>query len=110
MRGVKQEKRRSRFFLALSLFSFNVPEKYLKLLDGIYVDDVVFQAPFKQFVERVTAGWQQDVINVSKSIDQRFGPIKSNNCSGSSVIQCKYCFLGHPKPSSAIWNKCCCHC
>lgn len=45
---------------------FNVPEKYARLLEGIYVDRVIFQAPFKQFVERVTGGWQQDVINVGE--------------------------------------------
>lgn len=29
------------------------------------MDNIVFQAPFRLFVTRVSSGWQQDVINVS---------------------------------------------
>ena len=51
-------------FRSISFLFFRVPAKYLKLLDGIYMDNVVFQAPFRAFILRVSGGWQQDVVNV----------------------------------------------
>lgn len=57
----------SMVFKLVSFFFFNVPANYLKVLDGVYMDDVVFQAPFKLFVTKVTSGWQLDVVNVSNN-------------------------------------------
>lgn len=37
----------------------------MRALDGVYMDDVVFQAPFKLFVAKIMSGWQLDVVNVS---------------------------------------------
>lgn len=55
----------SLLFRVVSFLFFDVPTKYLKSLDGLYMDNVVFQAPFKIFVDRASSVWQQDVINVS---------------------------------------------
>ena len=64
VRGEERENFSKAFRIVSSLF-LGVPLKYLKLLDGIYIDNIVFQAPFAVFVGRMSSGWQQDVVNVS---------------------------------------------
>lgn len=97
-------RKQTKLFRLFSLFFFNTPKKYTALLNGIYVDRIVFQAPFRQFVERATSGWQQDVINVGTYFT-------TFNCitnmilyTGSSLVQCKYCILSHPACSPSEWR------
>ena len=66
--SVRGEKRKesSKLFSVVSILFFQVPKKYIRLLDGLYMDKVVFQAPFQIFVSKTTGNWQLDVVNVRK--------------------------------------------
>lgn len=94
----------SLLFQIVDLLLLKMPEIYLRFLDGVCIDNVAFQLPFNKFVAKVTSEWQQDVINVSYSVNEQFVFTSTYLCvsyTGSRFVHRKYCISGYPlSPSS----------
>lgn len=62
------------------------------------MDNIVFQAPFRLFVTKVSNGWQQDVINVSCPCSEKQNVVQNNikNTQAAVLFTANIAFLAIP--------------
>ena len=59
----------------LSPVLFNAPEVHLKSLERIWVDQIINEIPWSQFIQKLQTDWQEAVLTVCRHV-----VTLSNNC------------------------------